>query len=226
MINVMRYTFPALIALGTIGAHAQYFKNHKASISVGGTGNFTTTLNAEPETTIGNAPLPVSGTYLVTVSNKQQFTTNSAGFLTSMQFHPVTWAGVEANYGFTHYSDIYTFNYINTSTPAAVQRARVSSDVHEATAAYLIHPKRMPFQPFIGVGGGALDFAPYGITNQWRAAGLLETGFDVPVHFTHIGFRVEGRSLFYRSPNFRNPTISTLSWRATTQPVVSAFYRF
>jgi len=34
------------------------------------------------------------------------------------------------------------------------------------------------------------------------------------------------RSLIYRSPNFRQPAFSTHRWCATTQPVLSAFYRF
>ncbi|HEY4358554.1 MAG TPA: hypothetical protein VGN16_22600 [Acidobacteriaceae bacterium] len=226
MIQPIRRTLPLLLALGTLGAHAQYFKNHKASLSAGATGQFTTTLESAAETSNSNAPLPVSGTYPVTVANKQQFTTNSVGFLTSLQIHPVTWAGLEFNYGFTHYSERYTFNYTNTSTPTALQSVRVPVDWHEATGAYLVHPKHIPLQPFVGIGGGYIDFAPSNASNQWRGAGLLEVGLDVPVHWTHIGFRVEGRSLFYRAPNFYQPAISTLSWRATTQPVISTYYRF
>jgi hypothetical protein len=222
----LRRILPILLVSGALSAHAQYLKSHKANISVGIDGQFSETLNAEPENSPAAAPLPVSGTYSVIVGNKQQYTTTSAGFLGSMQFHPVAWAGVELNYGFTHYQERYAFNYVNTSTPTAPEQVRISTDVHEATAAYLFHPKRIPFQPFMGVGGGALDFSPIGITNQWRAAGLLEAGFDIPVPSTHIGFRVEGRSLYYRSPNFRSSAISTISWRVTAQPVVSAFYRF
>jgi hypothetical protein len=226
MIKPFRLSLSIIIALGTLGAHAQYLKDHKATLSVGGDGQFSTILNAEPETSGANAPLPVSGTYPVIVQNKQQFTTDSAGLLTSLQIQPVTWAGVELNYGYTHYQERYTFNYTNTSTPTALQQVRVPTDAHEATAAYLVHPRHIPFQPFVGIGGGAIDFAPTLASNQWRGAGLLEVGFDMPVHWTHIGFRVEGRSLYYRSPNFRQPAISTISWRVTSEPVVSAYYRF
>jgi hypothetical protein len=217
---------PLLAVLGTLSAHGQCLKNHKASISLGATGQFSTILNDAPETTTNAAPLPVAGTYQVVVSNKHQYTTDSAGVLTSIQIQPAAWAGVEFNYGYTHYQERYTFNYINTATPTALQQVRVPTDAHEATAAYLFHPKHIPFQPFLGIGGGAIDFAPSIASNQWRGAGLVEVGFDMPVHWTHVGFRVEGRSLYYRSPNFYQPAISTHSWRVTAQPVLSAFYRF
>lgn len=218
----------ALLVLPPLALHAQYLKTHQASLSVGGGGQFSTILTENPQTTSTTAPFIPAGTYGVTVANNQQFTTNSALFLTSLQIHPVAWAGVELNYGFTHYQERYAFNYTNTSTPTAQQQVQVPTDAHEATAAYLFHPKHMKFQPFLGVGGGAIDFDPSSISapNQWRGAYLAELGFDLPVHWTHVGFRVEGRSLFYRSPNFNQPAISTRSWRATSEPVLSAYYRF
>jgi hypothetical protein len=226
MIKAFRCTLPLFIALGAIGAQAQYLTTHGASISVGATGQFNTTLNAEPETSVANAPFTPGGTYPVVVANKQQFPTQSVGFLTSLQIYPVSWAGVEFNYGFTHYQERYTFNYLNTGNPSALQQVRIPTDAHEATGAYLFHPRHIKFQPFIGIGGGAIDFAPSVAANQWRGAGLLELGFDMPVPRTHVGFRVEGRSLYYRAPNFYQPAISTISWRVTTEPSVSAYYRF
>jgi hypothetical protein len=226
MIQSIRRTIPLMLALAAVGANAQYLKKHAATLSVGATGQFTKTLESSPDTTFANAPLPVAGTYAVTVSNKQQFTTNSLGFLTSLQIQPVAWAGLEFNYGFTHYSERYAFNYSNTATPTATQRVNVPVDAHEATAAYLVHPKHIPLQPFVGIGGGYIDFAPSNASNQWREAGLIEVGIDAPVHWTHVGFRVEGRSLFYRAPNFDQPVLSTNSWRATIEPVVSTYYRF
>ena len=100
------------------------------------------------------------------------------------------------------------------------------TDQHELTAAYLIHPKHIPFQPFIGIGGGSIDFSPSNASNQWRGAGLLESGFDMRTHNPHLSFRIEGRSLYYRSPNFYQPAISTRSWRVTEQPTISAHYAF
>ena len=141
---------------------------------------------------------------------------------------------MQINYGFTHYQERYTYNY--AAPGYAGLQTRVPVDAHEATAGYLIHPKHIPFQPYMVVGGGAIDFSPYGNgvnatattygSNQWRAAGLLEAGFDLPVKYQHVGFRLSGRSLYYRSPNFNNRQISTRSWRVTTEPEASVFLRF
>lgn len=227
MVPSARRTLPVLLAslllpLLPAAASAQFYKLHGGSLSVGATGNFNTTLTSSPSTGTFNVPQTGGGVITTSVSNQQQFTTLSTGFLTSLQFHPVSWAGIELNYGFNHYSERYAFNYTNTT---AGQSVNVPVDTHEATAAYQFHPRFIPFQPFVNVGGGAIDFAPSVASNQWRGAGLLETGFDIPAS-KHIGFRIEGRALFYRAPNFYTPAISTRSWRVTEQPSVSAYYRF
>ncbi|MDE1163177.1 MAG: hypothetical protein PW792_14735 [Acidobacteriaceae bacterium] len=222
-------TATAMLALSAGTAHAQWWKLNNGNVAVGGTGQFNTILTDSPRsvaaTTSNNAP--------VTVLNQRQDTTWSAGFIGSLQFHPVSWAGVEVNYGFTRYQERYSFNYAGT---AARQSVAVPVDYHEATAGYLIHPKHIPFQPYVVVGGGAIDFNPHGNavnakdvtygSAQWRGAGLLEAGFDLPTHNKHIGFRISGRSLYYRSPNFQTAAISTRSWRVTTEPAVSVFYKF
>jgi hypothetical protein len=227
--KTLRYALPLLFAVTMGSAHAQYLKTHDASVSAGGFGQFNTELITDPEPALlPNSP--AAGSSVVT--NERQYTTWSAGFLTSMQFHPVAWAGVELNYGYTRYSEEFAFQQAATltSTPTSVF-LKVPTNEHEATGAYLFHPKHIMFQPFVGIGGGYIDFNPAypratGGTNQWRGAGLLEMGFDLPTMSKHIQFRVEGRSLYYRAPNFDSPRISTRTWRAQTEPVVSAVYRF
>lgn len=227
--RTLRYTLPAALIAAALTAHAQdvqhphYFHTHGASLSVGGTGQFSTILEQSPSSGAYNVTGPGGALVPINVTNEQQYTTISTGFLTSLAYHPAPWAGVEFNYGFTHYSERYGYNY---SGVTATQTTRIPTDWHEATSAYQFHPKHIPFQPFVNIGGGAIDFAPRNASNQWRGAGLLEAGFDLPVHYSHIGFRIEGRSLYYRSPNFYQPIISTRSWRVTTQPSISAFYRF
>lgn len=231
MISRFRCFVPAiaLVLTGSL-AHAQFVNRlHKddASISVGGTGQFDTVLTSSPNNVAFANPVPT------TVTNQRQDTTWSAGLVSSIQLHPVSWAGVAFNYGYTHYTEIYSFNYANT--PAVARTLRMPTDAHEATAGYLVHPKHIPFQPYMVIGGGAIDFTPSkGTTqfngpqgtNQWRGAGLLEAGFDLPVRGTHFGFRISGRSLYYRAPNYNVSQISTRSWRVTTEPAVSTYYRF
>ena len=216
---------PIAAALLTMQAGAQFYKLHGGSISVGGTGQFSTTLTrSNPSSGFYNVPSTAGGFLTEDIVDQQQFTTNSAGFVTSLQFHPVPFAGVELNYGFTHYSERFTNLY--AASPGTNRVSNVLTDAHEATAAYQFHPKHIPLQPFVNIGGGAIDFAPQTASNQWRGAGLLEVGFDVPVHFTHIGFRVEGRSLYYRAPNFYTTSLSTRTWRVTEEPSISTYYRF
>jgi hypothetical protein len=228
MIQAFRRTLPILILLSAVAAQAQFYKNEfkNSSFSVGGFGEFTTQLSTNPTSGNYRVPFGTAGvsTYPVTISNNQQFTTDSAGFITSFQFHPVSWAGVELNYSYTRYSERYTFNY---STPAnSAQYVNAPTDADEFTAAYSFHPKHIPLQPFLNLGGGAIDFAPTNLPNQWRGAGLAELGFDLPTHMSHLGFRVEGRALFYRAPNFDTPEYSTRGWSVTEEPSASVFYKF
>lgn len=218
-----------LVTLGGI-AHAQnaephgYMQEHGFSLSAGATSPFDHTLTADPTGGTYTIPTPTGGVINTTVSGEQQYTTDSVGFLASLQFHPKPWAGVEFNYGFSHFSERYGFNYTAATT---AQTLGINTDMHEATGAYQFHPKHIPFQPFVNIGGGALDFSPRSNGNyQWRGAGLMEAGFDLPTHNRHIGFRIEGRGLFYRAPNFGDPAISTRSWVATVEPSISTYYRF
>ena len=132
--------------------------------------------------------------------------------------------GVEFNYVYTFFSQRYEY-----TKPGFGDRfpLTVANGVHEATGAYMFHPHFLHLQPFVNIGGGALDFNPRGVgAYQWRGAGLLETGFDIPTHSKHVGFRIQGRSLYYRAPNFYIPQVSTRSWVVTTEPSVSSYIRF
>ncbi len=219
-----RRSLAVLAALSAVAvtAQAQYLKTHGATLSVGGTGQFDKLLTTDSSYRPFTYPIQ-NGTTTTTVYNQQQYTTWSAGFVTSLQFHPVSWAGIALNYGFTHYQERFVQNY---AINQAQGQTRVPTDAHEFTGGYLFHPKHIPFQPYVEVGGGAIDFAPWQGSNQFRGAGLLETGFDLPIKDQHFGFRISGRSLYYRQPNFYNSVISTRGWRVEMEPAVSAFYRF
>jgi hypothetical protein len=224
MKQVIRIAAFTALSLTGLGAQAQFDRLHGDTISVGATGPFSKDLTSSPTSGMFNVTRTGGGGALnETVSNHQQFTTNSVGFLTSLQFHPKPWAGIEMNYGYSRYSEVFAYNYSSTT---AVQRTHIATDAHEATAAYQFRPRHIPFQPFVNIGGGAIDFVPGNVDSQWRGAGLLETGFDIPTRNKHIGFRVEGRSLFYRAPNFDTPSVSTRTWRATVEPSISTYYQF
>ena len=71
------------LAVPALGAQAQYLKTHDASISVGGTGQFSTVFSSNVQNVSTTAPFSPAGTYSVTVTQQNQSTTNSAGFLAS-----------------------------------------------------------------------------------------------------------------------------------------------
>jgi hypothetical protein len=188
------------LLLAAATANAQFYKLHDADISGGAIGQFTTILPA------GNASN-------VTLNNK-----NSLGGMISIRDYPAPWAGLEFNYAYTEYgSTIAGPNYSQN----------VHTDAHEATAAYLFHPKFMKLKPFLAVGGGYIDFVPsYAGQNQWRGTGLVELGFDINTPNPHLGFKVQGRELIYRSPDFYQTDLASRQWVATSEPMVGVWYRF
>ena len=203
MFNPPRLTALAcVLALLPAVACAQLYKLHDADVAVGGTGQFTSSITSQR-----NVP--------------HQATTDSVGFLGSFREHPVAWAGVEVNYGYTPLSERFTSN-------SSVLLANVPVSLHEFTAAYMFHSHLRRLQPFVNAGGGALYFHPYpvAVTTQWRATGLFEIGADIPTRNPHMGFRVQARSLLYRAPNFRNANIASSRWVSTNEPSAGAYIRF
>lgn len=190
----------SLFAFSAVAAHAQFYKIHNGDVGVNAAGVFgNKTLTSDTPNTLR--------------------TTNTTGFLFSFKEHPVPWAGIEFNYGYAKYSNRYSNGY-------GFPIADIKPTRHEATAAYLFHPHVKHLQPFVGVGGGYVGFMPPIGASQWRGTGLLEVGFDIPTHNPHLGFRAQGRALFYREPNFFNPAISTETWVADPEPTAGVYFRF
>ncbi len=210
------------LMLAAVSAEAQWNRLKGATVSVSATQEWTTpvTNDASPVSAIVGTP---PNALRETVFNQQQGATSKPGVLATLGLHPKPWAGVEFNYQFAQFEEQYSFNYVGQ---AATQYQRVGVAFHEATAAYQFHPKHIKFQPYFNVGGGAVDFLPYLATNQWRAAGLVETGFDIPTRSPHLAIRIQGRALIYRAPNFNNSALSTRSWVVTEEPTAGFVYRF
>ena len=187
------------LAIAAASAQGQFYKIHNADIGGGAIGQFTTTLPAGNSSAVTND------------------TGNSFGGMFTFREHPVAWAGIEFNYAFNDYAQYYT---------APTYTARTRNTSHEATAAYLFHPHFRKLQPFVGVGGGYIDFVPNLGQNQWRGTGLLEVGLDIPTSNPHFGFKVQGRELVYRQPDFYQPIIAGRQWVATSEPSVGVWYRF
>ncbi len=135
----------------------------------------------------------------------------------------MAWAGIEFNYTYTEYGR----NIINQGPVPYNQY--VHTDQHEATAAYLFHPHLhyRSVKPFLAIGGGYTDFIPsYAGSNQWRGTGLVELGLDIPTSNPHFGFRLQGRELIYRHPDFNQTDLASRTWAATSEPEFGVWYRF
>lgn len=218
-----KYAVALSLMLAAVSAQAQFNRLKGGTLAVSATEEFSTPLtnNARSvNSVVGTPPNALNET----VFGQQQGTTSKPGVLAQFGFHPVPWAGVEINYQFVQFDEQYNFQY--SSQPGTQQYLRVPVAFHEMTAAYQFHPKHIKFQPYVNLGGGAVDFLPYLANNQWRAAGLVETGFDIPTPSPHLAIRIQGRALIYRAPNFTNSSISTRGWRVTEEPAVGLAYRF
>lgn len=198
------------ISLMATAAGAQFYKLHGADIGVAGTGQFTTSVTDQGVATNGTL-LP------------HQATTDSPGVLLTLRDHPVSWAGLELNYQYTKFQERY-YNPV-TSAPAAF----LPTNVHEASAAYLVHLHMHKLAPYVGVGGGALDFSLTdgykNSNNQWRGTGLLDVGLDMQTH-SRLGFRLGARDLVYRAPDYRNASLSSSRWVSTEEPYGGVYIKF
>jgi hypothetical protein len=183
--------------------HRQVLRD-KVDFSAGITGQYT-----QPMTSDGPASV---------------WTTDSTGLLLSLRALPVAGSGVELNYQYTKFSEVY-----NSPVGGGVfVQTTIPTSYREVTGAFLFHSHNMwGAQPFLALGGGGIDFVPRvsGAHNQWRGAGLAELGFDLPIT-RFCGFRMEGRSLFYRAPNFNNSALQSRTWVATVNPAGSFYVRW
>jgi hypothetical protein len=176
----------------------------RVDLAVGATGQYT-----QPMTSDGPASV---------------WTTDSTGLLVSLRALPVAGSGLELNYQYTKFSEVY-----NSPVGGGVfVRTDVPVSFREVTGAFLFHSHNLwGAQPFLSLGGGGIDFVPHvaGAHNQWRGAGLAEFGFDLPAS-RYFGIRLQGRSLFYRAPNFNSNALQSRTWVATVNPSASFYVRW
>jgi hypothetical protein len=128
--------------------------------------------NSDPSSAIDNADISVGifGQFTSTVAATSQpiaqSTNDSAGALFSFHKSDHWWLGLDANYGYTRFSEYYrvTFGSVcglvcGSVTPA---NARVPASMHEFTGAYLVKSpiSLLRLRPYGEVGLGDLVFVP------------------------------------------------------------------
>ena len=131
----------------------------------------------------------------------KQKATDSGGGLASYRYFFDKHNGVEANYGYSLNTQIYS---------GAGTALGVKSYSNEATGAYVF---RMPFNRwslFALAGTGAIIFDAkdmHGVGSQARPAGVYGAGLDADLT-THLFVRAEYRGLIYNSPTYDLPVLA------------------
>ena len=193
---------------------------NKIDLSFGALAQLTSTRT----TTTTNGPAYTQGT---------AGATPSAGFLAvfHQQFHG--FAGYDVNAGYTRTAYNYTAAATN-GTVSSFTKTAIGTNMYELSVAYVAKAPASThrLQAFVQGGGGILVFLPTqklfpGAVNL-RAAALFGAGADYRIS-DHLGFRVEYRGLFFKTPDFVQYSAATPTQKLFTvssQPVVSLIYRF
>lgn len=217
----LQYFLPALLMAASSMAFGQAMPQASRSAVFGtmdlgaaAAGQFTTSVTNQ---TVQESAGPAQGTPL-----PHYATGNSLAGLVTLHDQPKSWAGFELNYQYSRYADRF---FVPTSTGQTNYVAQTS--VHEGTAAYLVHLRRMhKLSPYVGIGGGALDFQPPSdYHHQWRGAALADIGFDMQTS-SRLGFRVGARDLMYRAPNFSSSMLSSSRWVSDEEPYAGVYVKF
>jgi outer membrane immunogenic protein len=178
--------------------------------------------------------------------NQQE--TQSGGVSVGYRFRLNATSALEGRYGFSRDSQKYTIG----GTGGTV--SSVPSYLSEISGSYVYSlPKFRYLQPFLEGGGGLILFVPgnygggstasnsiyggstasnsiYGGTSsglQTQAKGMFVYGggVDVPV-MSRVSFRIEVRSLIYKTPDFGTLTFQTNSFSYLYEPSFGVTYHF
>ncbi len=151
-----------------------------------------------------------------------QTATKSGGFLGTARVRFNAKHSIEANYARSNDSQIFTTANV----------FRIQTNVTELTGAYVFSPvETTKFEPFVFAGAGALVFNPFNTfvnkvqvnvpsVRQTEFAVLYGAGLDYRLFSSlpkvgkspltsHLALRLQYRGLFYKEPNFKNPTLFT-----------------
>ena len=155
-----------------------------------------------------------------------QRATKTGGFLAGYRYHFNDWMAAEANYGYSR----DTPSYLSSSG-----FTRIRSNIHEATAAFVITPpvSVAKLKPYALAGSGALVFDPtnngggalVGARRQAKAAFLYGGGVDYDLT-RHMALRAEYRGLVYKTPDFEVQSLNTNKVTHTAQPSAGIVFRF
>jgi opacity protein-like surface antigen len=176
------------------------------------------------------------------VSEKSQSLSPSPAALFTFHQAIRPYLGYNVNYSYTKVKQSFaegsgTINYSNgTTTPTSFAAYSFNARMNELTVAYAFSgPRYERFRTFAQFGGGGLFFEPISgpfTKEQTRPAMVFGVGVERDLN-THISFRAEYRGLFYKGPDYKNPSgplylyaVPQRLFTVTNAPTISLVYRF
>jgi opacity protein-like surface antigen len=148
----------------------------------------------------------------------------SGGGLFSFRQSAKPFVGYELNYGYTRFTDTYTFS-----------NDTISHGMSELSAAYLIQaPTYNGIQAFGTLGVGLVIQTPSSTitasgqrpSTATSPAFVFGVGINVPNMFGKLGLRIQYRGVRTKSPDFGVLSLDTHRLRTTQEPAVGVYYRF
>jgi hypothetical protein len=180
---------------------------------------------ANAQNALRNDDISIGGFYQFTQNTSgngiSNHTSKSAGGYASFRHSYHWWLGYEASYQYTRFSEFYS------GQPFGYQH-----NVHEFGGSYYVHGlSALGIQPFAVAGVSAIVFSPslnggQNVSWQARPGANFGAGINYPLLSSHIGVRLEYRGLFYKTPDFGQPALTTNAWRITSEPMAGVYLKF
>jgi opacity protein-like surface antigen len=188
-----------------LSAAAGYAQESRQDVSISASGTFTPTIHGATGTFTSDDP--------------------SLGALVSYRYLLTPRSGLEANYGFTQNTPIYT-------VPATLVN-QIHTRQQEFSAAYVYTRTYKRYNPFIEGGVGSMFFSPIK-DFQTQNLDVKRTtsigavfGAGVAYELTpSFDIRAEYRGFAAKTPNYGNTNFTTNRYRVLSIPVIGIAYHF
>lgn len=184
----------------------------------------------------------------VTTTQTIQAASTSPGVFTTFHQSFKPWLGYNVNFGYTRFSENYSYGIDSVPTPPATSpvhstysQGSLRTNMTDLTIAWVFNgPHNGRLTTFGQFGGGGLFFLPVDrvlplsyrpATYQTRPTMIFGAGINYKLT-GHLGLRAEYRGLFYKSPDFGLPPGNSYNFpmtrlfTVTNAPAVSLVYRF
>jgi len=190
------------LLLSAAAGHAQ---ESRQDVSISASGTFSPTIHGATGTFTSTDP--------------------SLGALVSYRYLLTPRSGLEANYGFTQNTPVYT-------VPATLMN-QIHTRQQEFSGAYVYSRTYKRYTPFIEGGVGSMFFSPVkdfqtqnlDVKRTTSIGGVFGAGVAYELS-PSFDIRAEYRGFAAKTPNFSNPNFTTNRYRVLSIPVIGVAYHF